>query len=239
MESGTGSPVLCSPVPASRVALVAALELEAKIPRRIDASHAPLIYTSGPGHERAFATAREAIDAGADALICWGLAGGMSPDAVTGTVVLPATILNGTGEWRTDDAWRERLRDALSPCLPVTDRALYTADHVLTTPGAKAELASRSGAVAVDMEASGLARAAADAGLPFVVIRVVADGAGDALPAEVESLVTEDGRTRYRGLASVIASPGQLRLLIRLAQNSGRARAVLQQVISILAGSAR
>jgi adenosylhomocysteine nucleosidase len=234
MDSGTGGPVLFSSISSKRIAFVAALELEARIPRLIDAARAPLVYTSGPGRERAFAAARDAIASGADVLISWGLAGGLSPDVGTGTVLLPVTIKNGAGEWRTDDAWRERLADALRPHLPVTDQALYTADRVLTTPAAKAELASRSGAAAVDMESSGLARAAAEAGLPFVVLRVVADGCDDVLPDEVESLVTADGRTRYRGLAAIVTSPRQIGLLAGLAKNSGRARAVLQQIISIL-----
>jgi hypothetical protein len=54
------------------------------------------------------------------------------------------------------------------------------------------------------------------------------------LPDEVESLVTADGRTRYRGLAAIVTSPRQIGLLAGLAKNSGRARAVLQQIISIL-----
>ncbi len=231
MESGTGGPVLCSEVCASRVALVAALELEARIPQDLAQSAAPAVYTSGPGRERAFAAAKNAVAAGAGALVSWGLAGGLSPDAATGTVVLPTTIVNGSGEWRTDDAWRERLAARLSGALPVTERPLYTADRVLTRPVAKAELAARSGAVAVDMESSGLARAAAEAGLPFIVLRVVADAAEDELPEDIEALVTDDGRTRYRGLAGVLTSPRQLGLLLRLARNSGRARSVLKQVI--------
>lgn len=229
MESGTGGPVFCSQVPASRVALIAALELEARIPRLVTQSAAPAIYTSGPGRERAFAAATTAIAAGAGALVSWGLAGGLSADAATGTVVLPATVYNGSGEWRTDDDWRARLAARLSPTLPLTERPLYTADHVLTRAAAKAELAQRSGAVAVDMESSGLARAAAEAGLPFIVLRVVADGAEDALPDDIEALVTDDGRTRYRGLLGVLTSPRQIGLLIRLARNSGRARSVLRQ----------
>ena len=239
MESGTGRPVLCSAVPASHVALVAALELEARIPRRTGTVAAPAVYTSGPGRDRAFAAAKNAIAAGAGALVSWGLAGALSPAAATGTVLLPATVVNGSGQWRTDDAWRARLSAQLSPSLPVSEGPLYTADHVITRPDAKAELARHSGAVAVDMESSGLARAAAEAALPFIVVRVVADGAADALPDDIESLVTDDGRTRYRGLAGVFSSPGQIALLLRLARNSGRARAVLRQVIALAADASR
>ena len=137
------------------------------------------------------------------------------------------------------DAWRARLAARLEPTLPVIEHPLYTADHVVTNPAAKAELAQRSGAAAVDMESSGLARAAAEAGLPFIVVRVVADSADDALPDDVESLVTDDGRTRYRGLASVLTSPRQIGLLVRLARNSGRARAVLRRAMLLGLDSAQ
>ena len=237
MESGTGDPVWCSGFAASRLALIAALELEAKIATA--AGGGAVVYTSGPGRDRSLAATNTAIANGAAALISWGLAGGLSGEVDTGTVVLPASIVNGSGEWRTDAAWRQRLEDALGSRFPITDRPLYTADDVVTTPKAKAKLASRTGAVAVDMESSGLAQAAADAGRPFVVLRVVADGPGDALPEGVASLVTVDGRTNYRRLVDFAVSPRRFRLLLRLAVNSSRARAVLKQVVGVLLQSAR
>jgi adenosylhomocysteine nucleosidase len=108
-------------------------------------------------------------------------------------------------------------------------------ETVVSDPDDKSALAVSSGAIAVDMESAAIARVATEAGLPFVVLRVVADDAADALPDKVESLVTDDGRTRLRGLLNFVLAPAEFARLIRLAQRSQRARKVLQRVAVQLA----
>jgi len=120
---------------------------------------------------------------------------------------------------------------ALSGQFALNDGPLYSADRVVTTLVEKSRLATSSGAAAVDMESASVAEAAAEHSLPFVALRVIADGPNDALPDNVEALITPNGRTRLRGLLGFIGSVERLRLLKRLAVNSSHARRQLESVI--------
>jgi adenosylhomocysteine nucleosidase len=236
MELDTGDPVWRSDSPDSRVAVIAALELEAQILRRVWPSGCPRIHVSGPGVERAARAAMEALEAGAERLMSWGLAGGVLPAAVTGSVILPERLQSDDGEWLPDPAWRDRIANVIGRRFRVVGGVLFTSDRVLTTPAAKAELGARTGATAVDMEAAAVARVAAAAGAPFVAVRVIADGPGDALPDEIERLVTADGRTRLAGLPRMLVSPRRFGRLVRLGGRSRQARVVLRRLAESLAG---
>lgn len=235
MERGAGDPVWRSEAPASRIALVAALELEARVPRAALGERSPPVYVSGPGPERAAVAAQRAIAAGARALIAFGLAGGLAAPATSGAVLLPRELKCKDGEWTAEPGWRERLAGCLAPRFALVDLPLFTGDRVLVTPAEKAALAARTGAAAVDMESAAIARAAAEAGIPCVVLRVVADGPDDRLPDGVEALVTAEGRTRFAGLPVFLASPGRLKRLLTLAARSRQAREVLASVVARLA----
>lgn len=231
MNSGTGDPVWRSDSPAERIAIIAALELEAAIPKRFAGNRCPPVYVSGPGSERAFTAARRAISDGASALMSWGLAGGLTESVATGTIVVPDLLVSGAGQWQANAAWRQRLLDALGSRFGLSDGPLYTADRVITTLEDKSRLASSTGSVAVDMESAGVAEAAAEDSIPFVALRVVADGPKDELPDNAAALITPSGRTRYRGLLGFLFSPRRLKLLVALAGRSRDARQQLEAVM--------
>lgn len=239
MNADTGQPVWCSSFEASRNAVIVALALEASLLHRTADEHRPRVYVSGPGGDRARAASREAIDAGAQALIAFGFAGGLSEKAAPAMLVVPQVVRSDAGEWDVDAPWHRRLIEALAPHRPLIEGAIFSSPEVVTTRAAKAALAARTGAVAVDMESAAIAGAAADAGVPFVAVRVIADGPEDALPENVAALVTGDGRTRYSGLLPYLAAPRRLRLLIGLARRSQRARAELARVAQVLAQCSR
>jgi adenosylhomocysteine nucleosidase len=236
MDSGTGDPVWHSDSPITGIAVIAALDLESRILKFAAGDNCPIVYVSGPGRAGAYAAAERAIAAGASALISFGLAGGLGPEASTGRLVLPTSVASVDGEWRSDAAWRNRLANVLEKECPSIDCLLYSADRVLTTRDEKASLRALSGACAVDMESAAIAKAATEAGVAFVALRVIADGPDDELPAKVEALVTEEGRTNYRAVVGFFVSPSQLRLLFGLAVKSRLARKQLTKVVRTLAG---
>jgi adenosylhomocysteine nucleosidase len=197
------------------------------------------VHVSGPGGERAARAARAAIADGAEALVSFGLAGGLVERAANGTVILPVRVIGDGETWTTDAAWRQRLVEALGAACRVLEGTLCSVARTVTEPEAKVALAAATGADAVDMESAAVARVATAAGRPFVAVRVVADGPADALPPNVEKLVTDDGRTRLAGLLPMLVSPRQLARLIALGRQSERAREVLRQVAAILTGGAR
>ena len=155
---------------------------------------------------------------------------GLSAVATTGTVVIPARVIDETRSCATSDDWRRIVASSLRDEFAVSEEALVSVDAVLTDVAAKQSLASRTGAVAVDMESAGIARVAQRAGMPFLVLRVVADGPDDALPDCVAGLVTPRGSTRLVGLLRFAGAPGQLPSLFRLARNSRVARNVLERI---------
>ena len=73
------------------------------------------------------------------------------------------------------------------------------------------------GAVAVDMEAGGVARRAKRAGLPFCCIKVVTDCAHDSFPFDVNGMRTPEGRiARGKILIHALARPALLPALFKL-----------------------
>jgi adenosylhomocysteine nucleosidase len=239
MDSSTGDPVWRSDSPTARIAIIAALELEAGIPRRLRVPPCPMVYVSGPGRERARIAAERAITDGAEAILSWGLAGGLKEAAQTGTVLLPEAVISAEGQWPSDRAWRERLALALAGRFSVNQQPLVSTERILTTRQEKSKTASESGASAVDMESAAIAQVATEHGVAFVVLRVVADGPRDELPDNVETLVTADGHTRLRGLLGMVTSLRRLHLLLALARHSQAARRQLGAVIQELVRSAR
>ena len=169
MRSATVSlvaPPLPFASPAAPLAMIAALEIEARTLAGLRRHPGLRVSVSGPGPERAFEAARVAVAAGAGALLSWGIAGALSPARRTGDVMLPARLLSPAGEWGTDTGWRRRVEAAVGGQFTVSEDALYSAEHVVSGAGARADLAGSTGAVAVDMESAAVARAAAEAGLP-------------------------------------------------------------------------
>jgi nucleoside phosphorylase len=104
---------------------------------------------------------------------------------------------------------------------------------VVATPAEKRELRERSGAVAVDMESSIILEAAQAAGCPSLVIRGVSDDARHALPRELISLITPEGRLRRaRAVTLAIIRPGAIPKAITLQRNT---KSALKAVARLLA----
>ena len=86
---------------------------------------------------------------------------------------------------------------------------------------AKAALHNATGALAVDMESHIAARFASAHGLPFVVLRVISDGADRDLPkAALAAMRTDGGMDVAAVLRALVHDPHQLRALIRTGQEA-------------------
>ena len=86
--------------------------------------------------------------------------------------------------------------------------------------------------------ASAVGRAAQEAEVAFLVIRAVADPAGQAIPDWVLGNITEAGDPRYGAiLAGLLKNPWDLPALIGLAGNNRKAIAALRRVAGHLGPS--
>ena len=171
--------------------------------------------------EGAAAAAQRLVERGVSGLVSFGLAGGLDPALVPGTVLAPAIVLLDAERWDADGALLLRLGGA-------TPGALHGGGEVVASAAAKAALFARTGAVAVDLESAAVARAARRHGLPFAALRAVCDGAARDLPRA--ALVALDGAGRIGGLRVAWAAasrPWELADLIRLGGDAARARHAL------------
>jgi adenosylhomocysteine nucleosidase len=178
-----------------------------------------LVAVSGIGAAAAGLAAARLIEAGASALMSFGLAGGLDPSLSAGSVVLPSEIISRAGaRFLTSSGWREQLRSRIAKQRPVADGPLLSSLGLIGAVADKAAAFRETGAVAVDMESFAVAQVAAAHGLPFVALRVIVDTAVDELPRAVAA-ASRAGQVNLRRLVGgIVLAPLDLVALIRLAQ---------------------
>lgn len=163
--------------------------------------------------------------AGARAFISIGIGGGLSPALDCGRIVIGTAVIASDGRHVTDPKWSSNL-GRLLPDATAGDIAAGGVPMVSTAQ--KVRLYRQNGAVAADMESHTVARVAARYGLPFAVVRVIADTADDGLPPAAVAGMGPGGRIRLGAVISSVArTPGQLPDLIRVARGTRRALVVL------------
>jgi adenosylhomocysteine nucleosidase len=230
------------------VGVVCALAAEARhlgsAPHRheplTELSDGTLLAVSGMGMAAAARSARALVDAGADALVSWGMAGGLDPALAAGTVFLPSEVIAADGTvLLTAPHWRERLSAAVrtngGPAL-----AIVLQGRLLTSPKAvgalsdKATLHQQTGAAAVDMESLAIAEIAHAHHLPFIAIRVIVDSAEDALPRAVAAAADGEGHLQvWRLMGALARAPADMGPLIRLAHRYRAANRSLAAIAKV------
>jgi adenosylhomocysteine nucleosidase len=219
-----------------RLHLIAALSSELACLTPAMRSRWP-VTRCGPGAAAAAAAARTVIAGGVDGLVIWGFAGGVQPGLAPGTLVLPGRVKDSPhdGPVATDSAWRRRIAALLPEALPVSEGDLCSVAAVLTTPVQKRAFHAATAAVAVDQESAAIGRVAAASGVPFVVVKIVLDGADDALPVQALRWVDSRGRSRVGALLADAWRPALWQPLAMLLRRYGRARAGLRDLAAVLA----
>jgi adenosylhomocysteine nucleosidase len=204
-----------------RLGILAGLKSEAAclaagtIPRSIELSGAHLAG--------AIAARDRLIAAGATHLVSFGLAGGLDPALAPGTLLLPNVLIAPDETHEIDADWHGRVAAALGGMKPMIGAHLGS-DQPLGSVAAKREAFETTGAFAVDMESHVLA----GCGKPFLILRVVCDGADDTLPPAALIGVRPDGGTALGAiLGSVLRAPGQIPALMRLGAASAAAHRAL------------
>lgn len=216
------------------VAVIAALGAELRQLRSMRLPRGVRIFQSGPGRAASRQAANRAVASGAQALLSWGLAGGLKPGVETGSVILASQVTDAAGlELRGDARWGERLQSRLPAELTVHVGSLLSTDRVLSRVEDKAAAARASGALGVDMETHALASVAAAHELPWIALRVVADSAFDELPASVAGCVDGSGNTRLAGVVQLMLRPAQWPALIKIGRSYRRAA----RTLAVLAGA--
>ena len=184
---------------------------------------------AGGRPERAAAALADALAAAPHpphALLSFGIAGGLDPVLPTGAVVAASAVL--VEGRRIAATWR----------LPVGEgRDIAAEPAIVQTAAAKAALFRKTEAAAVDLESGVVALAAERAGIPFGVLRTIADRADEELPPAVLVGLSPEGVAAIGPvLRSLVARPGQLPALIRTAGETRRALKALVGACRVLDG---
>lgn len=207
-----------------RTGIIAALAAEARVlardarPGILITAGESLVYMSGIGPERAYAAACATIRAGAAGLVSWGVAGALVPALAPGTVLLPRCVTLHDGDrLAVDTRWRDRLESRMPAHAPGLAEPLAHSAQIVHGHAHKQRLAQAHGAIAVDMESAAVLRAAAEHGLPAIVVRVVADSWDMPIPRAPTAALDRYGRAQpWRMAAALMSAPGDLTALLRL-----------------------
>ena len=167
--------------------------------------------------------------AGITGLISFGIAGGLAPELRPGILVVADSVLAEDGtRYPTDATWAAAVRRSAVG----SEGDVIGAERIVASAAEKAWLHRRTGAVAVDLESAAVARHARLAGLPFIVVRAIADPAERDLPGAACLALLPDGRPDLRAVVgSVLARPRQLPALLRTALDTHGALGSLRQAL--------
>ena len=168
----------------------------------------------------------------AQCLISFGIAGGLAPHLRSGDVILSAEVIGPDRSWRANARFQEEISD-LARRIGAAEGPVLGARELLASEDDKARAWRDTGALAVDMESAIVARAAEAAGIPFAVLRTIADPATRALPPAALIPLLQDGTPALaRVLGEVLRRPRQIGALFGLARET-------RQALLALAGPAQ
>ncbi len=224
----------------SRIGVVAALACEKRTldrvrPGRRDrlaAAGGAMVGVSGPGADGAAEAASSLLEAGADCLLSWGLAGALVDRLGPGTVIVPKFLVGSDGVFQPASKcwWRQTVRSVASTG-PVRSGKLAESRKALVRRAEKRALHAATDALAVDMESAAVARVAAAADVPFLCIRVIADTLDQDVPAWIPDLLEQSGRVAaLRTAGRTLSQPRDWQASLRLALAGWRALTRLRRI---------
>lgn len=216
---------------AMTVLCTSGLAAEAKIAR---AAGFPVVVGAGD-RERTASLVEGALQR-TNCLVSFGIAGALSPQLRPGDIIVSGEVVAADGSWRAEPPFCDGIT-ALARDLGAYEGPVLGTGTILASRAEKRRAWIETGALAVDLESDVVARAAAVAGIPFVVVRTIADGPLRALPPAALIPLAADGTPRLgRVMASVLRRPRQLANLIGLARETRRALLALEMPAQALRG---
>src|SRR5207237_10015256 len=148
-------------------------------------------------------------DAARDAkcLVSFGVAGGLAPHLAPGHVILSAEVIGDEQRWRPNELFQRQIA-GLAERIGAVEGPVLGSRAILATEEDKNRAWRETGALAVDLESAIVARTAEAAGIPFLVLRTVADPATRELPPAALIPLAEDGTPAFiRAFGEALRGP--------------------------------
>lgn len=177
------------------------------------------VLLTGMGKRNAEKAARQAIGAHRPSLILsCGFAGALKPELTRGTIVFA----------NADPLVENSLLAA-----GALAAKFHCADRVAATAAEKRALRESTGADAVDMESEIIGSVCREAGIPFTLVRVILDEAGEDLPLDFNQCMTENQEMSYTRLVRALwKSPGKIAALIEFQKQCRAAARTLAMTLA-------
>ena len=194
------------------------------------------LAVSGAGPDAAERHARTLVAQGVSGLISWGCAAALNHHLSPGDLLLPERIRSAQGQdLFVDLVWHAEVKSRLEPHHAPRTETLIESPVVVASADEKRSLHDASGAAAVDMESAGVARVAAENGLPFLVIRSIADSAQLNFPNALLDALNPRGDVRMGALLSgLLRSPRAIPELMTLGRHFNAAMKTLHGTRALL-----
>lgn len=187
-----------------------------------------MVQVGGGTPAGAEVAARSLVTRGAEALLSFGLAGGLQPGLQPGSLLIPSDVITSTNHYHCAPALLAFLGGQ-------TTSALLAGQSIAATVEEKSSLYEQYQASAVDLESGSVAEIATQNALPFAVLRAVADPAERNLPPAALVALKEDGSLDIGRLAgSILRQPGQIPTLIKIGQDAKAARRKLLERLATI-----
>ncbi len=195
-----------------------------------------LVVRSGAGPVNAADAVSILIANGAKAIISWGCAAALDKSLKPGNLTLPAQLVTDNGQRLPIDCeWHRYATELLASRFDVRTGSLAESSRIISSCREKQTLHNQTEAIALDMESAAIAKAAARADLPCLVVRAVADPADMDLPAAVAYAMDPSGSVDIKKLTGfVLTHPGQLPGLIELGLHFTAAARTLKSIVELL-----
>lgn len=174
------------------------------------------LICAGTGEGRAYAGARAFIEKCAPrVVVSLGFAGACVPELRPGSLVVPSKLVDAVSGKEFPCAFGSGTLVTLGQVAGKTE---------------KEEAGVRFGALAVEMEATGVAAAAANYGREFVAIKAISDGAEDEMDF-LSGFLTPEGFGTVRFMAHIALRPELWGRVAALERHSKLASAALQSAV--------
>jgi len=216
--------------------LTAIPEERSVIARRL--SGAAVVVATGDGPRRAARGAADAIERHRPKVLFGaGVAGALTPGLAVGDILVSARVLDAGGEAPPPS---RKLLEAVLAATGARAGTLLTLDRPAVSAAEKAGLAASTGApAACDMESAAWARAAAAAGIPYVVLRAVSDTADEDLPRYLARCMNAGGGISRAAVAmQALRHPATIPDLLRMRRRVGACGERLGHALQAVVGEA-